>query len=957
MEPSVGMVMVSSPDLAFDENPRSFTFDKVMGPEVSQNQVYLSTAKSIIESTIEGYNGTIFAYGQTGAGKTYTMEGKFEAPELQGITPRAFDNIFDLIEQQSSSTRFLVACSYVEIYNEEIRDLLSPDTGKKLEMKDVRNGSILVGVYRPLVKSREELLHFMRIGSSNRVTASTLMNADSSRSHSIMTIHIERADPAMEGERIRAAKLNLVDLAGSERQSKTGAVGERLKEATKINFSLTTLGNVISALVEGKSSHIPYRDSKLTRLLQDSLGGNTKTVIIAAVSPSASNYDETLTTLRFADRAKRLVNCPVINEDPKDALIRQLVDEIQLLKSILIKTAESGTAVSPEDIQKVRSVTSSLHNGGFNDSSMSPLGSPLLGGVSVSSSAQLSAHNGVVRRHIPPAEMTLANPNSSIPIRGTGPSPSRRITSVSNGNSHVTNGIGNSNFSNNIPNRSNTNNNNTNNQRRPISAVSVSQSAVSAPPVSNISSRYSPRQKFQTQQPQPQQPQTSSPTTKLLGPSMGLVSPTGAKTRVTSNNNNVAVNSPANLTAGSESPTTVTSTSNSKASKSPAKRPPAVVPQTPGLPRTSTEDASSSPSPANRRIPQSLRTAAPRAANGVSPNDSPPLKAFIPPTSIAMASPRRNNNNSSVTAAGDTGIDVASLPQSPGQKSLHGPLAPLPSTSESVPLGANNAANSQETGAETDSTNMRTSSSALSRSGRFKTLQPIKEAPSLGANPTSAAANNRQETKGASKRSPSVLGDNSFEAASTTNASPLLHSQKKEAYLSPDNTVHAIPLSTEGSIDEESGLRFGKHSWPDGSFYEGYFMGSNVHGLGKYVWGDGRVYEGQWSGGAMEGEGQFTWPDGRIYEGSFKAKMREGLGMFRWADGREYVGQWVNGKQEGLGAMRRKGRIPKWALWQGGERKNWIVGDDLHGEDESSINAIKERMELMDKNDNNAHHD
>ncbi|PIK44994.1 putative kinesin-like protein KIF17-like [Apostichopus japonicus] len=176
----------------------------------------------------------------------------------------------------------------------------------------------------------------MELGWKNRSTGATLMNADSSRSHSIFTIHIEMCDLDENGEdHIRAGKLNLVDLAGSERQTKTGATGDRLKEATKINLSLSALGNVISALVDGKSKHIPYRDSKLTRLLQDSLGGNTKTLMVACLSPADNNYDETLSTLRYANRAKNIKNKPKINEDPKDALLRQYQEEIKQLKDMI----------------------------------------------------------------------------------------------------------------------------------------------------------------------------------------------------------------------------------------------------------------------------------------------------------------------------------------------------------------------------------------------------------------------------------------------------------------------------------------------------------------------------------------------------------------------------------------------------------------------------------------------
>ena len=176
----------------------------------------------------------------------------------------------------------------------------------------------------------------MNIGNKNRSVGETLMNKDSSRSHSIFMLFIETAEKSLTGEdRYVAGKLNLVDLAGSERISKTGAAGDRLKEAQKINLSLSALGNVISALVDGKTQHIPYRDSKLTRLLQDSLGGNTKTVMIANCSPADYNFDETLSTLRYASRAKFIKNKPVINEDPKDALLKEYAEEIKRLKHLL----------------------------------------------------------------------------------------------------------------------------------------------------------------------------------------------------------------------------------------------------------------------------------------------------------------------------------------------------------------------------------------------------------------------------------------------------------------------------------------------------------------------------------------------------------------------------------------------------------------------------------------------
>ncbi|XP_073512193.1 kinesin-like protein KIF17 isoform X2 [Phyllobates terribilis] len=264
------------------------------------------------------------------------MQGVSDPPAQRGIIPRAFEHVFESI-QCAENTKFLVRASYLEIYNEEIRDLLGEDTKQKLELKEHPDRGVYVkALSQHTVHSVGECEQIMDTGWRNRSVGYTLMNKDSSRSHSIFTITIEICTTDESGEdHLRAGKLNLVDLAGSERQSKTGATGERLKEATKINLSLSALGNVISALVDGKSKHIPYRDSKLTRLLQDSLGGNTKTLMVACLSPADNNYDETLSTLRYANRAKNIKNKPRINEDPKDALLREYQEEIKKLKAML----------------------------------------------------------------------------------------------------------------------------------------------------------------------------------------------------------------------------------------------------------------------------------------------------------------------------------------------------------------------------------------------------------------------------------------------------------------------------------------------------------------------------------------------------------------------------------------------------------------------------------------------
>jgi hypothetical protein len=306
---------------------REFTFDHVFSPSDTQESVYRLSAQGIVENVLQGYNGTIFCYGQTGAGKTYTMIGSKEDP---GIIPRVFSHIFTSIEDRLDGEKFLISVSFLELYNEEIRDLLQPGSAQKLEITDNPDqdigGVAVKNLSSVIVKSVKEISQLLNIGLSNRTTGSTMMNADSSRSHSLFSITIESSTD----DHVKVGKLNLVDLAGSERQSKTRATGDTLKEAAKINLSLSCLGNVISALVEQK--FVPYRDSKLTRLLQDSLGGNTKTAMIANVGPADYNYEETLSTLRYANRAKNIKNRPRINEDPKDAMIRDYEAEIARLR-------------------------------------------------------------------------------------------------------------------------------------------------------------------------------------------------------------------------------------------------------------------------------------------------------------------------------------------------------------------------------------------------------------------------------------------------------------------------------------------------------------------------------------------------------------------------------------------------------------------------------------------------
>ncbi|KAJ0003052.1 hypothetical protein NQD34_008201 [Periophthalmus magnuspinnatus] len=351
-----------------NEPPKTFTFDTVFGPDSKQLDVYNLTARPIIDSVLEGYNGTIFAYGQTGTGKTFTMEGVRAVPELRGIIPNSFAHIFGHIAKAEGDTRFLVRVSYLEIYNEEVRDLLGKDQTERLEVKERPD----VGVYIKdlpgyVVNNADGMDRIMTVGHKNRSVGATNMNEHSSRSHAIFTITIECSEKGVDGDQhVRMGKLHLVDLAGSERQGKTGATGQRLKEATKINLSLSTLGNVISALVDGKSTHVPYRNSKLTRLLQDSLGGNSKTMMCANIGPADYNYDETISTLRYANRAKNIKNKARINEDPKDALLRQFQKEIEELKKKLEEGREeiSGSEGSgSEDMDEGEDETGEVGEG------------------------------------------------------------------------------------------------------------------------------------------------------------------------------------------------------------------------------------------------------------------------------------------------------------------------------------------------------------------------------------------------------------------------------------------------------------------------------------------------------------------------------------------------------------------------------------------------------------------
>ncbi|XP_050554864.1 kinesin-like protein KIF13B isoform X18 [Spodoptera frugiperda] len=343
------------------KQPKTFAFDHCfysLDPSLphfaSQKTVFECLGRDILDNAFDGYNACIFAYGQTGSGKSYTMMGSPGADE-GGIIPRLCDSLFERIKVQQSppALTYKVEVSYMEIYNERVHDLLDPETTRRsLRVREhAVLGPYVDGLSQLAVTSFQDIDNLMTEGNKSRTVAATNMNSESSRSHAVFSVVLTQtltdAATGVSGEKV--ARLSLVDLAGSERAVKTGAVGDRLKEGSNINKSLTTLGLVISKLADqssgtkNKDKFVPYRDSVLTWLLKDNLGGNSKTVMVATISPAADNYEETLSTLRYADRAKRIVNHAVVNEDPNARIIRELRQEVETLKEMLKYATVSGT--------------------------------------------------------------------------------------------------------------------------------------------------------------------------------------------------------------------------------------------------------------------------------------------------------------------------------------------------------------------------------------------------------------------------------------------------------------------------------------------------------------------------------------------------------------------------------------------------------------------------------------
>ena len=309
-----------------EKNVYRYNFDRIFTPSSTQEDIYSFGVKEIIDSVLNGYNGTVLAYGQTSSGKTYTMQGEMEPPSTQGIIPRMISHVFKYI-YNTEGTDSIIKVSMIEIYQEKIRDLLDITRVNLNIREDNIKGIYVDGCSERYVGCPNDVLALLELGSSNRAQAATNMNEHSSRSHSIFILTINQTNKKDGGSKI--GKLYLVDLAGSEKISKTGATGHTLEEAKIINKSLTTLGRVINNLTDGKSTHVPYRESKLTRVLQESLGGNSKTCLIITCSPSIYNESETLSTLRFGERAKKIKNKPKINKEITVAELQKLVERLK----------------------------------------------------------------------------------------------------------------------------------------------------------------------------------------------------------------------------------------------------------------------------------------------------------------------------------------------------------------------------------------------------------------------------------------------------------------------------------------------------------------------------------------------------------------------------------------------------------------------------------------------------
>lgn len=338
-----------------EDRKHFFTFDSVLQPGTKEEAVYDAVARPSIESLMEGYNSTIFAYGQTGAGKTHTMMGTEAQP---GIIPRAIRHIFDEIDESDAGTSFQMRASFVEIYNETVRDLLDPKL-KELRVRDMSGFSYIEDVREVPITTEEDVHDLLRKGSGIRATASHDMNDASSRSHSIFILYLVAT--TADGNR-RTSILNLCDLAGSEKLKKTNATGDRMKESVNINQSLSTLANCIQALAENKrGAQIPYRNSKLTQILQRSLGGNCKTTLVVACSPSETEVSETTNSCRFGQRAKAIKLSAKKNEQRCEAMVRRSAELRALEQKLQALQSENRQLWADTDGQLMEEEHSPVH--------------------------------------------------------------------------------------------------------------------------------------------------------------------------------------------------------------------------------------------------------------------------------------------------------------------------------------------------------------------------------------------------------------------------------------------------------------------------------------------------------------------------------------------------------------------------------------------------------------------
>jgi hypothetical protein len=416
---------------------QSFTFDAAYDSDATQELIFEQMASPLVERVLEGYNATVFAYGQTGSGKTHTMGSSNRAVEELhvGLLPRAIQMIFNRITGSdndlsigNTAPEFLLRVSFLEIYNETLKDLLNPSTlTKEISVREDAEGSVIItGVKEQVVSTYEEAMRCLENGCAARTTGSTGMNDQSSRSHAIFTLIYEKCsvnDAARQpgtAPGYITSKFHMVDLAGSERNKRTNNTGSRFKESVAINYGLLALGNVISALGDdkkrGRVTHVPYRESKLTRILQDSLGGNSTTVMIACISPADNSFEETLNTLKYANRARNIKNTPVVNRDAKNGQLKDLRSGLHSLQMELLRASSgSGGAASSAVQKKLEDMLQSQGASSYarqllsqvGQSALSGAGGTELGGVLLDRLRELEAEHTQAKKSLVLAEANV----------------------------------------------------------------------------------------------------------------------------------------------------------------------------------------------------------------------------------------------------------------------------------------------------------------------------------------------------------------------------------------------------------------------------------------------------------------------------------------------------------------------------------------------------------------------